>query len=157
LALNISMELAEIFSIAGDWEGAVTTIDAALGRFGDSEIPAVLELEAMQAGYRGYDPACVPEFEADLPRLLALVQGRVDDDSSWLRRMIAALGSIRNLPRSEILRLTAPATEDWSMVRNGRESLLMVSQGVGALINVDALDETQPIAQALCEEGQRRG
>ncbi len=157
LALDISMELGEILSLAGDWEGSVQTIDAALERFGESELPALLELEGMRAAYRGYEPARIAEYDADLPRLLALVEGREDEESSWLRRIIAALGSIRDLPRDEVLRLISPSTQSWGMVRNGRESLLMVSQGVGALIVVDALDESEVIAEGLREEGRRRG
>ncbi|HVY77604.1 MAG TPA: AAA family ATPase [Solirubrobacterales bacterium] len=157
LALDISIELAEVLSLAGDWEGSGAVIDGALARFGGSELPGLLELEAQRAAYRGYEPARVPEYDAELPRLLALVEGREDEESSRLRWVIAAVGAIRDLPRGEVLRLISPSTQSWDLARNGRESSMSLSQAIGALVMVDALDEAEAIAMEVGEEGRRSG
>jgi DNA-binding CsgD family transcriptional regulator/predicted negative regulator of RcsB-dependent stress response len=156
LALEISLDLAEVLSIAGQWEAAVATIDGALARFAGSGLPAELDLEAMRAAYRGYDPGRIGDYEDALPSLLALVEDRDDDDSSRLRWVLAAIGAIQEMPRDEVLRLIGPADQSWSVSREGRESSL-ISQGLGSLIMVDAVDEAATIAAALRDEGRSRG
>ena len=52
-----TLELIDVLSIAGLWDGAVATIDAAFARFGESGVPGLLELEAFRAASAAYDPA----------------------------------------------------------------------------------------------------
>jgi DNA-binding NarL/FixJ family response regulator len=156
LALQISIELGEVLAIAGLWDATVATVDDGLARFGGSELPGVLDLEAMRAAYRGYDPAWTAEYAADLPRLLATVEGRDDEDSARLRWVLAAIGALQDMPREEILRLIAPATQRWRIAHDGRESSL-VAQAASALVLVDDLDGVDEVAAALAEEGRDRG
>ncbi len=156
VALHISIELGEVLAIAGVWDAAVATVDAGLSRFGGSTLSGVLDLEAMRAAYRGYDPAWTAEYAADLPRLLEMVEGRDDDDSARLRWVIAAIGTLQNMPREEILDLIAPATQRWRIAHDGRESSL-VAQAAGSLVFVEDLDAVDEIAAALADEGRDRG
>ncbi len=156
LALHISLELAEVLAIAGLWDATVATVDDALARFGGSELSGVLDLEAMRAAYRGYDPAWAAEYAADLPRLLALVEDRDDEDSARLRWVLAAIGAIQDMPRDQVLRLISPATQRWSIAHDGRESSI-VAQAASTLVMVDDLDGVDEIASALGEEGRERG
>ncbi|HEY2054865.1 MAG TPA: AAA family ATPase [Solirubrobacterales bacterium] len=156
VALHISLELGEALAIAGLWEAAVATVDDALTRFGGSDLPGVLDLEAVRAAYRGYDPSFAAEYDAELPRLLAMVEDRDDENSARLRWVLAAIGVIQDMPRTEVLRLIAPATQRWAIAHDGRESSL-VAQAAGALIMVDDLDAAEQIASALGDEGRESG
>jgi DNA-binding CsgD family transcriptional regulator len=156
LALQISLELGEVLAIAGLWDATVATVDDGLARFGGSELPGVLDLEAMRAAYRGYDPAWTATYAADLPRLLATVEGRDDEDSARLRWVLAAIGMLQGMPREEILRLIAPATQRWRIAHDGRESSL-VAQAGSALVLVDELAGVDEVAAALADEGRERG
>jgi DNA-binding CsgD family transcriptional regulator len=155
-ALDITMELADMLALAGQWEPAMQAIDVALDRFGATGLPGLLDLEALRAASRGYDPETVAEYDADLPRLMELVRGRRDADSSHLRWVLGALGAIRGWPLAEVLELLGPVSEDWTLGHRGRESSL-VFQAVMTLLLVDARDEGQRIAVALHEDGRRRG
>lgn len=155
-AIDISLELADVLSIAGQWEPTVQVIDAALARFGGTELPGLLDLEALRAALRGYDPAQVEAYDRDLPRLRALVEGRSDEESSQLRWILASIGSIRESSRSEVVGLIAPSDEDWDFVRGSRESSF-VGQALSSLVVVDALEEGERIVAALLEDGRRRG
>jgi DNA-binding CsgD family transcriptional regulator len=156
LALDITLELGDVLALAGQWEPALQVIGSGLDRFGATELPGLLDLEAMRAAARGYDPETVAEYDADLPRLLGIVKGRRDAESSHLRWVLGALGAIRNRPRAEVLELIGPVSGDWSVGHRGRESSL-VFQAVMTLLLVDALEEGEEIAAALHEEGRRRG
>jgi DNA-binding CsgD family transcriptional regulator len=156
VALHISLELGEVLAIAGLWEAAVATVDGALIRFGGSTLSGVLDLEAMRAAYQGYDPAWTAEYDADAPRWMAMVEGREDEDSARLRWVLAAIGAIRDMPREEILRLIAPATQRWRIAHDGRESSL-VAQAASTLVMVDDLDGVDVVAAALGDEGRKRG
>jgi DNA-binding CsgD family transcriptional regulator/tetratricopeptide (TPR) repeat protein len=156
LALQISIELGEVLAIAGLWDATVATVDDGLSRFGGSELPGVLDLEAMRAAYRGYDPAWTAEYAADRPRLLATVEGRDDEDSARLRWVLAAIGALQDTPREEILRLIAPATQRWRIAHDGRESSL-VAQAASSLVLIDDLAGVDEVATALAAEGRERG
>jgi DNA-binding CsgD family transcriptional regulator len=156
VALHISLELGEVLAIAGLWEATVATVDDALARFGGSELPGALDLEAMRAAYRGYDPAWAEEYAAEAPRLLRIVEGRDDEDSARLRWVLAAIGAIQDMPREEILGLIAPATQRWSIAHDGRESSI-VAQAASTLVMVDDLDGAAEVAAALGAEGRERG
>ena len=156
LALDITLELGDMLALAGQWEPAMQAIESGLDRFGNSELPSLLDLEAMRAAARGYDPETAAEYNADLPRLLGIVQGRRDAESSHLRWVLGALGAIRSGPRAEVLELIGPVSEDWTVGHRGRESSL-VFQAVMTLLLVDSLEEGEEIAAALLEEGRRRG
>ena len=155
-ALDITMELADVLALAGLWEAAMQAIDSGLDRFGDTGLPGLLDLEAMRAAARGYDPETAAAYEADLPRLLELVHGRHDVESSHLRWVLGALGAIHGRPRGEVLDLIGPASGAWTLAHRGRESSL-VFQAVMTLLLVDAQEESERIAAALQEDGRRRG
>ena len=78
-AIGIYLELADLLSLAGQWEACVQTVDSGLARFADQDVPGVLDLEAFRAAYRGYDPARTADFDRDLPRLRALVEASTPD------------------------------------------------------------------------------
>jgi DNA-binding CsgD family transcriptional regulator len=155
-ALEITLELADLLGLAGLWEPAMQAIASGLDRFGDTGLPGLLDLEATRAAARGYDPETVAEYDADLPRLLELVRGRRDSDSSHLRWVLAALGAIRGWPRADVLDLIGPVSAEWTLDRRGRESSL-VFQAVLTLLLIDALDESERIAGMLHEESSSRG
>ena len=155
-ALDISLELIEVLFIAGQWDAAVAACDAAVARFGSTDLPSLLELEGNRAAGRGYDRELVAEYERDLPHLLALVEGRRDDESSRLRWVLAALCAIRGEPRELVLDLVGPVSTEWVVGDRGRETSL-VTHAVLALLLVDALDDGEQLAAALLEDGRRRG
>jgi DNA-binding CsgD family transcriptional regulator len=154
-ALAITLELIELLSVAGLWETAVAAIDAAFARFGDEELPELLDLEALRAASRGYDPAMIDLYEAEEPRLLELVAGR-GEEATHLRWVLAGVGSTRRMTREQVLELVGPARQEWSFAHKGREST-MVGQASLAVLIVDALELGDPIAVALERDGQRRG
>ncbi len=155
-AIGIYLELADLLSLAGLWEACVQAVDAGLARFGDQDVPGLLDLEAFRAAYRGYDPARAADFDRDLPRLRALVEASTVDASRRLRWMLAGLGSVRDTPRAEIEHLCHPGERDWSMRQDGRE-ITTVSQAALALLVVEAFDDVETIGQELVEDGRRRG
>jgi DNA-binding CsgD family transcriptional regulator len=155
-ALDISLELIDVLSIAGQWEGTVQVVDATLERFGETELPGLLDLEAYRAAYRAYDPARVDEYDRDLPRLRALVEGRSDEESRQLRWVLAAIGGIRDASSDTVIGLVGPPRQDWTIGRGGRESSF-VAQAMFALLLVDAAEHGEQIAAALTDDGRRRG
>jgi DNA-binding CsgD family transcriptional regulator len=155
-ALEIYLELADALAMAGIWDATVATIEAAFERFGDGELPGLLDLEAIRAAARGYDPATAARYAEDQPRLLSLVRGRTDEESRHLRWLLAGLGACRNLPREEVIELIGPESQDWSVQKGGRESS-MVFQAAMGLVVVDGLEEGERLAEAFEEEARRRG
>lgn len=155
-ALEITLQLADLLAQAGIWDPMVDVVDAGLTRFGATDLPGVLDLEAMRASYRGYHPALIADYDRDLPRLQRLVDGRSDAGASRLRWVMAAIGSLRTESREAVLELIGPAEQDWKVGREGRESLI-IAQAAGALIALDAFEESQPLEAALLEDGRRRG
>ncbi|HEY0280246.1 MAG TPA: AAA family ATPase [Solirubrobacterales bacterium] len=155
-ALAITLELGEVLAVAGLWDGAVAAVDAGLARFGGSELPGELDLQAARGAYRAYDPKLIGDYEADLPRMLGLVEGREDDDSSGLRWLLAAIGTCQDMPRAEVMRLIGPPGQSWTVNRGGRESSL-IGQAASALVLIEAFDQAAMVGAALREEGRGRG
>lgn len=155
-ALDINLELADALAMAGIWDAAVATIDGAYARFGDSGLSGVLDLEAIRAAARGYDPATADLYAEDLPRLLGLVRGRADEESRHLRWVLAGLGAIQDLPRDEVMELVGPEGQQWSVQRGGRESSLLFQAAWGLLL-VEGLEEGEWVAASLEEDARRRG
>jgi DNA-binding CsgD family transcriptional regulator len=155
-ALGIYLELADLLSLAGQWDATVQVVDTGLRRFDDPDLPGLLDLEAFRAAYRGYDPAQVAEFDRELPRLRALVAEHPREESLRLRWILAALGSIRDSSRAEIEGLIEPAGQEWSMRQDGRETST-VAQAACALLLVESYEATESIARELTEDGRRRG
>lgn len=155
-ALEICIELADALAMAGIWDVTVATIEATFERFGGSELPGLLDLEAIRAAARGYDPATADVYAADLPSLLALVRGRTDEESSHLRWVLAGIGAIQDLPQAEVMALIGPQSQTWSVARGGRESSL-IFQAVLGLLLVDRLEEGEWVAARLEEDARRRG
>ncbi len=155
-ALDIFLELADVLALAGQWEAAGEAIGTALAELGDSDLPGLLDLEAVRAAYWGYDPATHARYVAERPRLLALVRGRADVESRQLRWVLGALGAIDRMGRAEILELIGPFSRDWAERRGGRESSL-VAQAMIALLIVDAPVAGDGIAVALRDVGRSEG
>jgi DNA-binding CsgD family transcriptional regulator len=155
-ALDIYLELSDALAMAGFWDGALATIELAFSRFGESGMVGLLDLEAVRAASRGYDPAGAELYARDLPRLLALVRGRTDEDSRQLRWVLTGLGAIGEMPRGEVIDLASPGTSGWSVHHRGRESSLVFQAALG-LVLVDALDESEGIAELFEEDARRRG
>ncbi|MGE0067547.1 MAG: LuxR C-terminal-related transcriptional regulator, partial [Solirubrobacterales bacterium] len=155
-ALEISLGLIEVLFIAGQWDAAVAACDAAIARFGSTDLPALLELEGNRAAGRGYDRELVAEYERDLPSLLALVEGRHDEESSRLRWVLAALCAIRGEPRQLVLDLLGPVSTEWVVGDRGRETSL-VTHAVLALLLVDSFADGERLTAALLADGRRRG
>jgi DNA-binding CsgD family transcriptional regulator len=155
-AIGITLELIELLSVAGQWEAAVGALEGALARWGDTQLPGVLDLEAALAASRAYDPARVADYDRDLPRLEALVEGRRDEESLHLRWILAVIGALRDSPRPAVLGLLEPAPRRWSMRRGGRESTF-IGQPLSALFLIDAEEEAMRLAGDLLDEGRRGG
>jgi DNA-binding CsgD family transcriptional regulator len=156
LALDIHIEIADALALGGLWDGAMATIEAALERFAGSDLPGTLDLEAVRAAGRGYDPATARLYEEDLPRLGELVRGRTDDRSLHLRWVIAGLGACRDMPRAEITEMIGTDYRSWGFQQNGRESSL-VAQAALALLMLDDLDAAEKVVGAFEEDARRRG
>lgn len=156
VALAIYLNLAELLSLAGQWEAAEGIVEEGLARFEGANLPGRLELEAFRAAYRGYDPRLVDEFHASLPRLRELVAEHPGEESKQLRSALAAMGSIRDFPRTEVIALVDPPPPGWSLPREIRETSA-VPAATCALLVVDAFDEAETLATALSEDGRQRG
>jgi DNA-binding CsgD family transcriptional regulator len=155
-ALDIYLELADVLALAGLWDAAVATIEGALARFADSGLPGVLDLEAVRAAARGYDPATADAYAADLPRLLDLVGGRTDRASRPLRWVLAGIGACQDMPRETVSALVGPPSGDWSFQQHGRESSLVAQAALGLLL-VEDLEDGERIAAAFEDDARRRG
>jgi DNA-binding CsgD family transcriptional regulator len=155
-ALDVSLGLIEVLYVAGQWDAAIAAGDAAAERFAASDLPGLLELEGIRTAGRGYDPRGVAAHERELPRLLALVEGRRDEESSRLRWVLAMLCAVRGESRQLVLDLLGPASTEWVVGDRGRESSL-VSHAVLALLMVEELDEAERLSAAMLEDGRRRG
>jgi DNA-binding CsgD family transcriptional regulator len=155
-ALDVYLELVDLYALAGFWTEAVAAVETALERFGDTGLPALLDLEAGRAASRGYHPDTAAEYAVDRPRLRQVVAGRVDDDSSHLRWTMAGLGALGDLPRDQVLELVGPSDQHWGMGRRGRESP-MIGQAAWALLLVDDLEKAEQIATVLDREARERG
>jgi DNA-binding CsgD family transcriptional regulator len=155
-ALGIYLELADLLSLAGQWEATVQVVDTGLARFDDPDLPGLLDLEAFRAAYRGYDPARVDEFDRTLPHLQTLVAQHPREESLRLRWILAALGSVRDSSRAEVEDLIEPGEQEWSTRRDGHETST-ATQAACALLLVEAFDETESVAAELIDDGRRRG
>ena len=156
LALRITLQLGEVLALAGLWDAAVDIVESALDRFRGQDVAGAFDLESVAAATRGYDPARVAAYDRELPRLLALVDGRSDRASSLLRWTLACIGALRDMPRDRVLELIAPDRAEWGVRRDGRDSQ-MIAQAAWALLAIDALDELEPLTTALLEEGAAHG
>jgi DNA-binding CsgD family transcriptional regulator len=155
-ALEIYLELADVLSLAGQWDTTVQIVDSGLERFEELELPGLLDLEAFRAAYCGYDPARVADFDRSLPRLRKLVEDHPGEESLRLRWILATLGSIRDMPRAEVEALIEPAGRRWTMRLDGRESSSATQAGC-ALLVADSFEEAAVLARDLTEDGRRRG
>lgn len=155
-AVGIYLQLADLVALAGEWEMSLQMIDAGLARCAAGDVRGALDLEAYRAAFRGYDPALVADFHADLPRLRALAAERPRDESLQLRWILAALGSIRDSSRAEIEELVDPARQDWSLGLE-RGEVSTVTQAAFGLLAVEAFDATEPIAGEMIGDAHRRG
>ena len=156
-ALAISAALIEVLAYAGEWEASTALIESAGERFRDSELPGALDIEGYRTSMRGYDPALAVDLGPDLEARIELVRGRDDDESALLRWVVAGLAANRGLPRQTVLDLVGPPARYRSLLRaDGRESG-MVSNGVLALLIIDAFEGCEEIAAAFSEDGRRRG
>jgi DNA-binding CsgD family transcriptional regulator len=155
-ALDIYLELVDVLAVAGFWSEAVAAVETSLERFGESGLPAVLDLEANRAASLGYHPDSAGSYPADVPRLRALVEGRSDDDSSHLRWIMACLGALSDMPREEVLELVGPPDQHFGLGRRGRESP-MIGQAAWSLLLVDNLEMAELIAADLDREARERG
>ncbi|MFN8216813.1 MAG: AAA family ATPase [Solirubrobacterales bacterium] len=155
-ALRSTLHLIEVLAIAGLWSEAAAAIAAAGERFGGSDLSGALDIEALRAAAQGYDPAAAAEFEADLPRLLALALGSESEEAELLRAVLSGLASLRGLPRETVLALARADRERWTMMANGRETS-QISNAALSLILVDHLEPGDRIAADLLADGRRRG
>jgi DNA-binding CsgD family transcriptional regulator len=155
-ALGIYLELADLLSLAGQWEATVQVVDTGLARVDDLDLPGLLDLEAFRAAYRGYDPAHVAEFDRTLPHLQTLVAERPREESLRLRWILAALGSIRDSSRAQVEALIEPAGREWTTRHEGRETST-ATQAACALLLVEAFEVTETVAEQLIDDGRRRG
>lgn len=155
-ALDINLELADALALAGIWDAAVATIDAAFAQFGDRDLAGLLDLEALRAAARGYDPVTADLYTEELPRLLELVRGRTDEESRHLRWVLAGLGAIQDLPREQVMELVGPEDQHWTVERGGRESSLLFQAAWGLLL-VDGLEQGEWVVASLEEDARRRG
>jgi DNA-binding CsgD family transcriptional regulator/tetratricopeptide (TPR) repeat protein len=155
-AVAIYLQLADLLALAGQWEMTIQMIDAGFARCEGPATPGALDLEAFRAAYRGYDPASVEEFHRDLPRLRALVAERPREESLRLRWILGALGSIRDSSRAEVAELIEPARGEWSTSFSGIE-VSTVTQAACALLVVEDFEWTEAAAQAMIDDGRRRG
>jgi DNA-binding CsgD family transcriptional regulator len=154
--LDIVLELADVLALAGRWEEVSGVIEAGLAQFGETELPGLLDLEAIRAAYWGYDPAMHAGYELERPRLRELVRGRSDIESRYLRWVLAALGAFQDMPRAEILELIGPPSQNWTQRRGARESSL-VAQALLALLIVDAPEAVERATAAMREEARDAG
>jgi DNA-binding CsgD family transcriptional regulator len=155
-ALQIYLELADLLSLAGQWDTTVQVVDSGLDRFQELDLPGLLDLEAFRAAYRGYDPLRVADFDRSLPYLEDLIRRNPGNESIRLRWILAALGAIRDMPRAEVIRLIDPAAQRWTMQFEGREGSTATQAGC-ALLVADAFDEVGVVARELTDDGRRRG
>jgi DNA-binding CsgD family transcriptional regulator len=155
-SLDIYLELSDALAMAGMWDATVATIEAAFERFGDTGLPGLLDLEAVRAASRGYDPSGAAAYTEDLPRLLALVDGRPGEESRQLRWLLAGLGASRDMPREDVIALVGPGNQKWSFQKNGRESSMVFQAALGLLL-VDSLEEAGSLTAALEDDARRRG
>ena len=155
-ALSATLELAGVLSTAGMWEETGRAIETGLAEFGGSDLSGVLELEAFRAAYLGYDPASAEKYAEDVPRLLGLVEGRTDFDSSSLRCVLGTIGAFQETSREAITELISPDSLDWRLARDGRESTL-VPVAILALLMVDALEEAESAVAVVIEDARARG
>jgi DNA-binding CsgD family transcriptional regulator len=155
-SLDIYVELADVLAIAGQWEAVGEVIDVALAELGESGLPGLYDLEALRAAYWGYDPAMHARYVDERPRLLELARGGTDVDTRQLRWVLAALGSIDQMPTMEVLKLVGPFSRDWVDRGGGRETSL-VAQAMLALLIVDAHEPGERISVALRDAGRSGG
>lgn len=155
-AIEITLELIELLSIAGQWDTCVQILEATLARFAGSELPGVLDLEAGRAATCAYDAARVAEYDRDLPRLRALVEGRTDEDSQHLRWIIAVIGALRDAPREAVAEMMEPPPRRWSTRRRGRESSF-IGQPLSTYFLIDDEAESRRLSDDLIAEGRRGG
>lgn len=155
-ALRIWLGLIEVLAVAGLWNEAVTAIEAAIERFGDSELPGVLDLEALRISSLGFDPAKAAALETELAPLIDVALASDGPETELLRAVLSGLAAARGLPRETVVELVRPQRERWTMTVMGRETS-QVSNAALSLILVDHLEPSDRIAADLLADGRRRG
>ncbi len=157
VGIEVTKQLHSAMTMAGDWDGAVATIEEGLRRYGGSGLPAALELEATRAATRAFDPDRIGEYDEDLPALLDRLDGFREPDTRHLRWVIASIGLIRNEPRETVLSLLVPDPDRLELAEGDGWENPIITQMAIALLVVEAYERAHEVSRALGEEGRRRG
>jgi DNA-binding NarL/FixJ family response regulator len=153
----IARHLTDALAMAGMWDEGFEIVEQTFERFGGSPGPHVLELEGLRTGLRGYDPRFSDAFDADLPRLRALVEKHPGQESSLLRWLLAGIGSVRMAPRETVLELSNLEPEAATFLHGEGTESSFVLQAAYALLVIDQFDRCEEIKRALIKDAQTRG
>jgi DNA-binding CsgD family transcriptional regulator len=156
-SVAITVQLADTLTAAGMWDEGVAAIERGLARVQGKDVARVLDLEAVQTGALGFDPARRSDYESELPRLLDLARRHPGDAAGLLRGVLGAIGSMTDAPRDQVLELAAfdPRRLTFEYLP-GHESAF-VMQAPLSLIVIDELADCDAVATALLADAGARG
>jgi len=128
----------------------------ALAELGDRDPDLAARIEARRAAFEFYDPRFASGFEAQLPRLLALVE-KGGPGPRALALVLAAVGALRGMERTEALALVDRGLEGGHLVRDEGSESLIIPQAVSALSALDEPGRARRAVEGAFEDARGRG
>jgi DNA-binding CsgD family transcriptional regulator/tetratricopeptide (TPR) repeat protein len=150
-----ALELASVLALTGQWEEPIAVIEAALADLGESAPDLALRLERVRAATAAYDPRLVDNFDRRVPELHEMVRTG-GPAARLLALLLAAIDAARGRPGGEVVELVRRGWDESRLEASSTE-VLMLSQGLAALIEAGELRYAADLDGKLLESAQASG
>jgi DNA-binding CsgD family transcriptional regulator len=155
LRAQIAEDLAGVQVLAGGWDDAIATLEAALSELANGDGDVATRLETMMAAVTAYDPRIVAQFNARWDRLLELARAG-GTAARPLMLLMASVSLFRGTGQGDMADLLERGLDHGRFVgSDGAE--LWVGQAIHAYVALDDLERAGRLAEAVWRDGSRRG
>lgn len=155
LRARITVTLAEILAMTGQWEAAARMVDLAEDTAPRAGPEHEIEAAAIKSVLTAYDPERIDEFERERPRFRRLAEG-----DGWAAHALAALlacaAALRGEPVAVVLALADRALDGRLLSERGAGAWAS-AQVLGALITTGEYDRAEAAVELVGEASRRDG
>ncbi|MGH4011758.1 MAG: helix-turn-helix transcriptional regulator [Pseudonocardiaceae bacterium] len=153
--VRIANDLSKLVMLIGDWTGRVALLRAALAELGDRDLDLAARVEGSLVTTGINDPRFAADFESKMARLRTLLEATVPGTRD-LALAIAAAIARRWTDHSEVPQLVEQGLDEGRFLRDAGSESLILPQGIGALVFIDALDAAEAAAAGVLDDARRR-
>jgi DNA-binding CsgD family transcriptional regulator len=153
---HITAALTETCLYAGQWDVAVALPREALAELGDRDVDLALRLRTMAAAAATFDPALAPTLDGqgDALEQAALAGGKA---GRALAVLIAAQLGYRGERLDDVAALVERGLDGGGLLADEHAESWVFAQVIGALMAIEAVDETERVLDAMFAEARARG